>query len=366
MVLFPQHFHLNFVSSQLQTRIFQCANMVSNDTVVFQTTSCAPCEGTDELNESTGMLTALQNMLLFEEQNEGKNVIPESFIQCLLAPADESEMQMQGSLGHKNQLFDIQNTLLHEQTRGVPQKPFYHELSKRLLTIQRYNKNVPSHSVESNVKPTPPFLPASHFGVAEIEFISSLIPEPPQQVDSAEECTKWLQAAGESGIQAALGMRRTVGTVSTCFGDSSDESKGNKSAKQFLFPPSIPQLLESSRKLHKPNTKSSLTVAARALAKHAHRGADGFFGTVKGSESEKNKHAELVVQRLIREAAWINIHAFGGVDDTRPVMEIRTVEGYGARWSAVWKKNAFSPEDILFRGFLEPNMDDGHENRWRH
>ena len=133
----------------------------------------------------------------------------------------------------------------------------------------------------------------------------------------------------------------------------------------FLFPPSRSQLLASSRQLHKPDTKSSLTVSARALSKHAHRGSDGFFGVVQGSESQKNEHADGVVQKLIREAAWINIHAFGGVDETRPVVEVRTAEGYGARWSARWKKT-HSPEDVQFRGFLEPTMDDGHESRWRH
>lgn len=34
------------------------------------------------------------------------------------------------------------------------------------------------------------------------------------------------------------------------------------------------------------------------------------------------------------------------------VFEVRTVEGYGARWSE---------EGTFFRGFLEPQMADGHE-----
>ena len=73
------------------------------------------------------------------------------------------------------------------------------------------------------------------------------------------------------------------------------------------------------------------------------------------------------------EAAWINIHVFGGVveddndgDDSKSVLEIRNVEGYGLRWAAFWSANAFSPDDVQFRGFLEPQMDGGHENRWRH
>lgn len=183
---------------------------------------------------------------------------------------------------------------------------------------------------------------------------------------SVEECTKWLREAGENGIIATLGMRRTIGTVSKCFGCPSSTSNEDDSAKQYLFPPSASQLIASTRRLHKPDMKSKLTVAARALAKHAHRGQDAFFGAVRGSEREKNEHAEGVVRRLISEGAWINVHAFGGVDETRPVVEVRTVEGYGARWSAVWPENAFSPEDVRFRGFLEPNREGGHEDRWRH
>mmetsp|Transcript_25127 Transcript_25127/g.54314 ORF Transcript_25127/g.54314 Transcript_25127/m.54314 type:complete len:215 (+) Transcript_25127:91-735(+) len=146
----------------------------------------------------------------------------------------------------------------------------------------------------------------------------------------------------------------------------------NHKKKQYLLPPSISQLIASSRKRHKPNTQSSLTVAARALAKHAHRSSssstanNGFFGRSKGSEFQKNEHAERMVRRLIEEAVWINVHAFGGVDESRPVVEARVVEGYGARWSGVWRQSAFRVEDVCFRGFLEPNVEDGHENRWRH
>eukprot|EP00569_Conticribra_weissflogii_P007924 CAMPEP_0171352500 /NCGR_PEP_ID=MMETSP0878-20121228/41742_1 /TAXON_ID=67004 /ORGANISM="Thalassiosira weissflogii, Strain CCMP1336" /LENGTH=59 /DNA_ID=CAMNT_0011858145 /DNA_START=26 /DNA_END=201 /DNA_ORIENTATION=- len=53
-------------------------------------------------------------------------------------------------------------------------------------------------------------------------------------------------------------------------------------AEMYLLPPSIDQLIHSSRKFHKPNSKSHLTVAARALAKHAHRGEEVFFGIIKG------------------------------------------------------------------------------------
>ena len=67
----------------------------------------------------------------------------------------------------------------------------------------------------------------------------------------------------------------------------------------------------------------------------------------------------------MKDASWINIHNFGGTDVCKPVIEVRTMGGYGARWSAVWKENLFTPEENTFRGFLEPQMDDG-EKRGRH
>jgi len=39
-----------------------------------------------------------------------------------------------------------------------------------------------------------------------------------------------------------------------------------------------------------------------------------------------------------------------------PIIEIRVKEGYGMRWQL----------DGFFRGFLEPQMPNGHENGWKH
>ena len=228
---------------------------------------------------------------------------------------------------------------LHEQLRGVPQRPFYREISRRLSIICKYESN------------ELPFLPASHFRVTELQCMNSLAPDP-LQITSFEDCTKWLQEANDNNILATLGLRRTVGTV-TKGSEGTAVDADCTETECPLFPPSISQLLESSQQLHRPNSKSSLTVAARALAKHAHRGAAGFFGIVQGSESQKNEHANAVVERLMKEAVWINIHAFGGIDEQRPVMEVRTMEGYGARWCAVWDEE---PDDVRFRGFLEPNV----------
>ena len=47
------------------------------------------------------------------------------------------------------------------------------------------------------------------------------------------------------------------------------------------------------------------------------------------------------------------------------VLEVRAVSGYGARWSGDWEEEG-GGKDVLFRGFLEPQMENGFEKRWRH
>lgn len=239
---------------------------------------------------------------------------------------------------------------LYHQLRGLPRRPLYKDISRRLQIIQQ--RNCGRDDRDYNI--TECFLPASHFGLAEKQSLNSLIPPPPSSLCpmSIDECTEWFESAGDDGIYAILGCRRTIGTVQS------------SSSSSYLLPPTIPQLLAASQKLYKPATKSSLTVSARALAKHAHRGRERFFGVLEGSETQKNEHADKVIRQLISEAMWINIHCFGGVDESNPVIESRTYEGYGARWSGIWKTGENSdhedvfmpPMDVEFRGFLEPQV----------
>lgn len=56
-------------------------------------------------------------------------------------------------------------------------------------------------------------------------------------------------------------------------------------------------------------------------------------------------------------ASWINFHALP--PSMNPIFEIRVPEGYGARWSIL--------DGVCnFRGFLEPQMEQGHSIGWRH
>ncbi|XP_020584465.1 uncharacterized protein LOC110027395 isoform X4 [Phalaenopsis equestris] len=165
----------------------------------------------------------------------------------------------------------------------------------------------------------------------------------------SQRCLKWnllmlFQASnqlkkglGSEGVGALLGMMHTAGTVSDA------------------LPPPKSQLLSSFMKLYRPNSEgSTLTDAARSLAKHTHRSSEGWWGSFRGGDSEKNRLALEIVRRLLNECCWMNVY---DIPTHGRVFEIRVHEGYGARWSHDGSK---------FIGFLEPYTEEGHSKGWKH
>jgi hypothetical protein len=156
----------------------------------------------------------------------------------------------------------------------------------------------------------------------------------------ADAAVSVVLALGIWGLLQLLGLRRTVGSLPQC--------PPPRAALQTAFNARHSTAAAGSR------TASDLTVGARALAKHTGRAASGWWGSgLRGSEAEKNAAAAAVLDRILAEAVWLNVHQFAGAE----VYEVRQLEGYGARWTA---------DGLLFRGFLEPHAHDGHEKQWRH
>ncbi|GLT34895.1 hypothetical protein SLA2020_093850 [Shorea laevis] len=146
-----------------------------------------------------------------------------------------------------------------------------------------------------------------------------------------------LSGLNYGGVQSLLGLAHTTGTISDA------------------LPPPKSTLLSSFMLPYNPNVKgSTLTVGARALAKHADRSSNRHWGVLKGSDSSKNNHAVDIISDLIAHSCWLNVHV---VQPHGAVFEIRRAQGYGARWSNHGTK---------FIGFLEPYMDDGHSKGWKH
>jgi hypothetical protein len=100
------------------------------------------------------------------------------------------------------------------------------------------------------------------------------------------------------------------------------------------------QLL-SVEEMQRAKSFSKLSVGARALAKHAHRSSDGFWGNPTGPEDGRNKHANMIAVNLLKECVWVNVHK---MLQSEVIIECRVAQGYGIRWNI----------EGAFRGFLEP------------
>ncbi|KAF8154732.1 hypothetical protein B0H34DRAFT_642847, partial [Crassisporium funariophilum] len=151
-------------------------------------------------------------------------------------------------------------------------------------------------------------------------------------------------------------------------------------------PPSTPECLTA---FLLPNT-AGLTAGARAWSKHSHRSlpppstdpsstsaaaekakrklSAGWWGITSGSVTAINEKALALFWKVMRTATWRNLH---WLPHQVLVYEVRVQEGYGMRWSQDRSEKEGDGERKeerawIFRGFLEPTMENGHELKWRH
>ena len=155
-------------------------------------------------------------------------------------------------------------------------------------------------------------------------------------------------------------------------------------------PPSVEECLEA---FQVPN-KAGLTAGSKAWSKHSHRSfvADpekevdagkpqvktkktkedrGWWGNPTGPIPSINTRALSLFWRVMNDATWRNLH---WLPHQILVYEVRVREGYGMRWAKDTNaSDAAASDDACvashgwtFRGFLEPQMEGGHEVGWRH
>jgi len=227
-------------------------------------------------------------------------------------------------------------SLLSAEVGKYPRYPLYMEISKKLHEWME-NGGFPVKSEACGLLTEGDF-PAKRKEIAEkvSPVLAAFKNTWTEITDTEKSCqlTSVIRILGTRGLLDLLNIRHTQGSVN-------------------IFPPSIETLLESFNEKHKPT--ANLTVGARALSKHCHRDMTSeWWGACTGSEQLKNEHAEAVVMRILGDASWINIHK---LPHDLKVIEVRCAEGYGARWSHDGK---------VFRGFLEPQMEDGHAAGWKH
>jgi hypothetical protein len=144
-----------------------------------------------------------------------------------------------------------------------------------------------------------------------------------------------LAAVQAEGIHLLCGLRATTGSA------------------RSLFPPPSDALLAAFNERHKGQP---LSVGGRAFSKHSVRDSSRFWGVCGGSSDFVNECALKCLNRIIDNCVWMNVFA---LPHDLKAFEIRVRQGYGVRWE-------FHAGGIVFRGFVEPPMEDGHIKKWRH
>mmetsp|Transcript_38115 Transcript_38115/g.61719 ORF Transcript_38115/g.61719 Transcript_38115/m.61719 type:complete len:267 (-) Transcript_38115:625-1425(-) len=216
---------------------------------------------------------------------------------------------------------------------GYPLKPYVRLIAHRLYEWS-------SRCVYDDTPPSPPppitgllEVPEFHSSLALVWSSLCIFASRWNDFVPEQSMLNLLRSIGPRGVLTILGLRQTKG--STC-----------------TLPPARELLIQSFNLPSGP--KEPLTVGARAWTKHYHRSSDGWWGKPKGNDVAKNIQATEVLNRILHDAVWVNLHLLPGELE---MVEVRTVEGYGARWTA---------DGLQFRGFLEPTTTDGHEKGWRH
>lgn len=126
-------------------------------------------------------------------------------------------------------------------------------------------------------------------------------------------------------------------------------------------------------------TKTGLTAGAKAWSKHAHRSGDAesggdskcvgwWGGQPKGPVASINERTLVLFDKVMDNATWRNLH---WLPHQVLVYEVRIEEGYGMRWSQDRSEGEGGAGGVadrpwMFRGFVEPMMENGHEVGWRH
>ncbi|KAF8121552.1 hypothetical protein EV363DRAFT_908772 [Boletus edulis] len=125
-------------------------------------------------------------------------------------------------------------------------------------------------------------------------------------------------------------------------------------------------------------TNTGLMAGAKAWSKHAHRSGDAksegdrmgwWGGQPKGPVASINERALVLFDKVMDKVTWRNLH---WLPHQMLVYEVRVEEGYGMRWSQDRSQlvgdegGSVDTTPWMFRGFVEPMMENGHEVGWRH
>eukprot|EP01114_Cavostelium_apophysatum_P019150 TRINITY_DN6089_c0_g1_i1.p1 TRINITY_DN6089_c0_g1~~TRINITY_DN6089_c0_g1_i1.p1 ORF type:complete len:335 (-),score=49.14 TRINITY_DN6089_c0_g1_i1:143-1123(-) len=220
-----------------------------------------------------------------------------------------------------------------DQPSPYPKKPFYKEIAKGLARWLKAGKYPNTFTPMDNLNETEDDTIRLSSLTDRVLKLFGKWDDDKRRSDIVREVLKII---GVRGLLTMLNVRKTKGSVD-------------------VFPPNLKQILISFNMKHDTKTPGVyLSVGGRALSKHFFRSRDGWWGNGEGKESVKNRKAVEILVRILKNAVWLNVHL---LPHNVTIFECRLKEGYGARWTA---------DGTEFRGFLEPQLQLGHEVGWIH
>ena len=182
--------------------------------------------------------------------------------------------------------------------------------------------------------------PAPHFDVEETPDLAALL-APLTELStigggpSSGALRGVLESLGLRGVLLLLGQRLTPASVTDV----------------RAIPPTGEALLAPIDAPHSEG--STLSVGARALAKHAARRENPqIWGVVRGSDEEKNRLARSVVERVLDGTTWWNVFTHFQHD---VVCEARLDSARGVRW-ALRPTSPVAPSSLPIPGAAEPRL----------
>ena len=214
-----------------------------------------------------------------------------------------------------------------------PMRPFYKTIARNLFTHIASIKSITTTSETGSADLGLNILNHDFKDTTKSVFQKLSVSFEKDEDNSEELLKELIEDLRKSDILVLMGLGRTEGSLN-------------------VLPPDLYTIWNSFQQNHHP--KSKLTVGARALTKHSHRSSELFWGVCTGKEETKNAHALEILVKIINDCSWINIHT---LPHQTYVLEMRSSAGYGLRWKH---------DGAVFRGFLEPQMENGHEMGWKH
>ncbi|GAB5593158.1 hypothetical protein Unana1_08058 [Umbelopsis nana] len=239
---------------------------------------------------------------------------------------------------------------------GALSRPYYHAVAETLNKCHRRKGKFPNHMRSC------PFDVLSIVNSSRILELEEAMKNAFLELDTSPPDTEsilanvFLNVFRPNDMRIFLLLRTTPGSTSL-----------------DIMPPSFEECIDSFTRLHQVQPTSNrkgvkpslLTVGGKAFSKHVHRDLKSEFwgscnGNLNSAEKMKNETANIALAKIMNRPIWRNLHE---LPHNTLAYEIRHEKGYGARWTAtidngraIW----------MFRGFLEPPMEDGHSVGWVH